>query len=69
MGRARRRGRGSGDTVFVKNIKQDANVFQAGVHTLSVEGDHGMRRVAKDDGRVSKMVWVAFDGDEGEMGI
>jgi hypothetical protein len=34
-----------------------------------MKGDHRVRCVADDDGRVSEMVWVALDTDEGEMGV
>ena len=41
------------------------DVFEAGVHALAVEGDHGVGGVAEDDGAGLVMVGGAFYGYEG----
>ena len=53
----------------VEEFEQDADVFQAGVHALAVERDHGVRGVAEDDRAGSVMVRRACDADEGEVWV
>ena len=48
---------------------QLANIFQARVHALSVEGDHGVRGVAQNYNSGAVMVWFAFYGDDREVGV
>jgi hypothetical protein len=58
-----------GRDVLVEDGEEDPHVFEAGVHALAVEGDHGVRGVADDDGRVGEVVRSAFYGYQGEMGV
>lgn len=48
--------------MLVEEGEEDADVFEPGVHALSVEGDHGVGGVANDDGCVGEVVWAAFYG-------
>ena len=50
-------------------FEEKADVFEARVHALAVERDHGVSGVADDDARVAVMVRAAFDVYEGEVAV
>ena len=50
--------------VGVEGVEQDAHVFEAGVHALAVERDHGVGGVAEDYDGGFVVVGPAFDGYE-----
>lgn len=53
----------------VEMVEEDADVFEAGVHALSVEGHHSVCGVADDDAAGPVVVGLAFDADEWEVGV
>ena len=53
----------------VEEGEEDADVFEAGIHALPVEGHHGVRGVAEDDDGGGVVVGLAFDGYEGEVWV
>lgn len=53
----------------VENVEEDADVFQAGVEALAVEGEDGVGGVAEDDSRRVEVMRGAFYADEGEVWI
>ncbi len=57
------------DAVLVEEVEEYPHVFEAGVHALAVEGDHGVGGVAEDDDGGGVVVGGAFDADEGEVGV
>lgn len=55
--------------VRIEEGEEDADVFQPGVHALTVEGNHGVRGVADDDDGGCVVVRLALYADEREMWI
>lgn len=53
----------------IEEVKEYAYVFEAGVHALAVERDHGVGGVAEDDDGGAVVVGCTFDADEWEVGV
>ncbi len=56
------------DAMGIEDREENADVFEPGVHALSVERDHSVSGIADDDDRGGEVVGGAFYGDEGEVG-
>ena len=44
----------------VQKVEKDANIFQTGIHALSVERHHSVRGIAENDNRVGIVIRRAF---------
>lgn len=53
----------------VEEVEEDADIFEACVHALAVEGDHGVCGIAEDDDGGGVMVRCAFYADEREVWV
>ena len=53
----------------VEMLVQDADVFETGVHTLAVKGDHGVGGIAENDHGGGVVVWSCLDADEWQVGV
>ena len=53
----------------IKEVKEYADVFEAGVHTLAVEGYHCVSGIAEDDNGRIVVIGRALNGDEREMRV
>lgn len=59
-----------GVVILVEELfKEQAHVFEAGVHALSVKWNHSVGGVADDDAGVAVVVGTAFDVQEREVAI
>lgn len=55
--------------VLVEDLHEDSHVLEPAVHALPIEGDHGVSRVAQDDGLARDVVRFALDAHEGALGV
>ena len=57
------------DTVPVEEVEKNSDIFEPRVHALAVERYHGVSGVSEYDRAGLVMVWTAFDGYQGQMGV
>lgn len=47
--------------MLVEHREEHSDIFEACVHALSVERDHGVCGIAKDDYSIGEVIGTAFD--------